>query len=187
MLRPGGLAVYYYGNLYLPALIREMERAGLRYLWTFCHPYAPNSLRTINHLGIEQSWKPVVAFAKGEWRSDRKIPDMLLAFPREKGRDYWEQSLPLLEYLLETFSEAGDTVLDPLAGTYTIMEACFNKDRKCIACDSDPAARCARPAAVGVGQAWDLRRPPRRRGGRGRGRRQRVNVSEENYCQGEST
>ena len=139
MLRPGGLAVFYYGNLYLNVLTREMEQAGLHYLWTFCHPYTPNSLRTINHLGIEQSWKPVVLFAKGAWRSERKLQDMLPAFPREKGRDYWEQSLPLLEHVLEMFSQPGDLVLDPLAGTATIMEACHNKRRRCVACDSNPA------------------------------------------------
>ena len=140
VLKPGALAVFYYGNMYLNILIQEMERAGLRYLWTFSHPYADNSLRTINHLGIEQCWKPVVVFAKGDWKSEQKIQDMLPAFPREKGRDYWEQSLPLLEHLLEMFSAENDLVLDPLAGTCTIMEACFNKNRRCIACDSNPAA-----------------------------------------------
>ena len=140
MLKPGGLAVYYYGNMYLNILIREMEQAGLHYLWTFCHPYAPNSLRITNLRGIEQDWKPVVLFSKGEWKSPRTIQDMLPAFPPEKERDHWQQSLPLLEHLLEAFSQPGDLVFDPLAGTCTVMEACDNKGRRCIACDSNPAA-----------------------------------------------
>ncbi len=141
VLKPGGLAIVYFGNLYLNVLIREMEATKeLHYFSTFCHPYAPDSLRTINHLGIEQDWKPVVGFAKGEWKSERKIEDMLPAFPREKGRDYWEQSVPLLEHLVEMFSQPGDLVLDPLAGTCSIMDACHSKGRRCVACDSNPAA-----------------------------------------------
>ncbi len=139
-LKPGGRAVFYYGNMFLNHLLREMEAKHINYLWTFCHPYAAGSCRSINRRGIQQDWKPVVLFAKGEWRSEHKIQDMLPAFPREKGRDYWEQSLPLLEHLLEMFSSEGDLVLDPLAGTCTILEACHNKGRKCIACDSNPAA-----------------------------------------------
>jgi hypothetical protein len=139
VLKPGGLAVYYYGNYYLNVLIREMEK-HLRYVWTFCHPYQPDGLKTISNHGIEQCWKPVVVFAKGDWRSPRKIEDMLPDFGREKSRDYWEQSLPLLEHFLEMFSQPGDLVLDPLAGTCTIMEACHDKGRRCVACDSNPAA-----------------------------------------------
>jgi hypothetical protein len=140
MLKPGGLAVLYYGNYYLNVLIREMEKVGLRYVWTFCHPYQADGLKTISNHGIEQCWKPVVVFSKGDWKSPRKIEDMLPDFGREKSRDYWEQSLPLIEHLLEMFSQPGDLALDPLAGTCTIMEACWNKGRRCVACDNNPAA-----------------------------------------------
>jgi hypothetical protein len=139
VLRPGGLAVFYYGNYYLNVLIREMEK-HLRYVWTFCHPYQADGLKTISSHAIEQCWKPVVVFSKGDWKSPRKIEDMLPDFGREKSRDYWEQSLPLLEHLLGIFSQPGDLVLDPLAGTCTIMEACHNVGRRCVACDSNPTA-----------------------------------------------
>jgi hypothetical protein len=138
-LKPGGLAVFYYSNYYLNVLIREMEK-HLRYVWTFCHPYQADGLRTISSHGIEQCWKPIVIFAKGDWKSPREIEDMLPDFGREKSRDYWEQSLPLLEHVLDMFSQPDDLILDPLAGTCTIMEACHSKGRRCVACDSNPAA-----------------------------------------------
>jgi 16S rRNA G966 N2-methylase RsmD len=138
ILKPSGLAVIYYGKDHLNVLFREMEK-HLHYLATFCHPYDPNGLRTINYLGIEVCWKPVVIFGKGSWKSPRKIEDLLPAFPAEKSRDYWEQPLPLVEHLVEAFSAEGDLVVDPVAGTFTVMEACFNKHRQCVACDIDPA------------------------------------------------
>ena len=157
--------MFYYGNYYLNVLIREMEK-HLRYVWTFCHPYQADGLRTISSHGIEQCWKPIVIFAKGDWKSPREIEDMLPDFGREKSRDYWEQSLPLLEHVLDMFSQPDDLILDPLAGTCTIMEACHSKGRRCVACDSNPAAMAH------ARQRWErikrklLRRFTQRRGGR---------------------
>ncbi len=64
MLKPGGRAVFYYGNMFLNHLVREMEAKQLTYFWTFCHPYATGSCRSINRRGIQQDWKPVVLFGK---------------------------------------------------------------------------------------------------------------------------
>ena len=139
VLKPNGLAAIYYGKDHLDSLFREMDKQHLKYLAMFCHPYEIDGMRSVNHLHIEVCWKPVVLFGKGTWKSPRKIEDMLPAFPAEKTRDYWEQPLGLVEWLLEMFSEEGDLVVDPVAGTFTVMEACFNKHRRCIACDIDPA------------------------------------------------
>jgi 16S rRNA G966 N2-methylase RsmD len=138
VLKPNGLVAIYYGKDHLDALFREMGN-HLKYLATFCHPYEADGMRSVNHLNIEVCWKPVVVFGKGTWKSPRKIDDMLPAFPAQKTRDYWEQPLTLVEHLLQVFSEEDDLVLDPVAGTFTVMEACFNKNRRCVACDIDPA------------------------------------------------
>jgi len=139
MLKPNGLAAIYYGKDHLDALFREMDKQHLKYLAMFNHPYEADGMRSVNHLGIEVCWKPVILFGKGTWKSPRKIEDMLPAFPAEKTRDYWEQPLGLVERLLEMFSEEGDLIVDPVAGTFTTLEACFNKRRRCVACDIDPA------------------------------------------------
>ena len=67
VLKPGGLAVLYYGNTHLNVMIREMEK-HLQYVATLCHPYEADGLRTVNYLGFEVCWKPIVVFSKGGWK-----------------------------------------------------------------------------------------------------------------------
>lgn len=43
-----------------------------------------------------------------------------------------EKPVPLLEYLIRTYTNEGETVLDNCAGSFSLGEACVNTNRNCI-------------------------------------------------------
>lgn len=49
-----------------------------------------------------------------------------------------EKPVPLLEYLLHTYTNAGDTVLDNTFGSCSTGEACLNTNRRFIGIERDP-------------------------------------------------
>lgn len=48
-----------------------------------------------------------------------------------------QKPVALLEWLIKTYSNEGDTVLDPCAGSFTTAVACINTKRSCIAIEKD--------------------------------------------------
>lgn len=70
-----------------------------------------------------------------------KYPDTLLTFcPREKGQRGFhptQKPVALMEYLIKTYSNEGDVVLDFCAGSFTTGVACVNLDREFIGIEKE--------------------------------------------------
>ncbi|MXW41703.1 MAG: site-specific DNA-methyltransferase [Acidimicrobiia bacterium] len=49
-----------------------------------------------------------------------------------------QKPVPLLSEFIDLFSNSGDLVLDPFAGSAATIVAAVDKQRRCLACESDP-------------------------------------------------
>lgn len=82
-----------------------------------------------------------------------RYPTDVLEFSNKNNRSIHptEKPLPLWGYLIATYTQPGDLVLDPYAGSGVTGAACFRLDRSYIIGDTDPgyvSAAAARIAAL---------------------------------------
>lgn len=82
----------------------------------------------------DTKWDKIVTTEnKGE-----RYPKTVLRFNRDKVKLHPTQKpVALFEYLIRTYTEAGDTVLDNTSGSGTTAIACMNTDRKYICIEKD--------------------------------------------------
>lgn len=69
---------------------------------------------------------------EGEYKSMTNCPKSILSYGREKGFHSAQKPVALLEYLIKTYSNEGDTILDNTMGSGSTMVACVNTKRKGI-------------------------------------------------------
>jgi site-specific DNA-methyltransferase (adenine-specific) len=72
---------------------------------------------------------------------EKRHPFNILYFPNENKPDPYHPTLkpvPLCEYLIKTYTDPGDTVLDITAGSGTTAVAAVNLDRDWLAFETDP-------------------------------------------------
>lgn len=69
-----------------------------------------------------------------------RYPNSIIKIPNgNNGRLHPTQKpIALFEYLIRTYTNPGDTVMDNCAGSGTTGVACYNADRKCILIKKDP-------------------------------------------------
>jgi site-specific DNA-methyltransferase (adenine-specific) len=70
----------------------------------------------------------------------QKYPVTRLDFPKDLGNTIHPTQKPvaLIEYLIRTYTDKGDTILDNAMGSGTTGVACINAGRKFIGIESDP-------------------------------------------------
>lgn len=68
-----------------------------------------------------------------------RFPGSILKFKPERGLHLTQKPVPLLEYLIKTYSKEGDTVLDFTMGSGSTGVACVNTSRKFIGIERDSA------------------------------------------------
>lgn len=73
-----------------------------------------------------------------ERRTDTICPDTVIWFPTERGYHPTQKPVALMEYLIRTYTNEGDTVLDNCMGSGTTGVACANTGRKFIGIERDP-------------------------------------------------
>jgi site-specific DNA-methyltransferase (adenine-specific) len=65
-------------------------------------------------------------------------PKSIIAFAAERGLHPTQKPVALMEYLVKTYTNEGDTVLDNCMGSGTTGVACKNLNRKFIGIEQDP-------------------------------------------------
>ena len=65
-------------------------------------------------------------------------PKSIVTFPSERGMHPTQKPVALMEYLIRTYTNEGDTVLDNCMGSGTTGVACMNTNRKFIGIELDP-------------------------------------------------
>lgn len=82
----------------------------------------------------DPNWqKQVVTTNTGE-----RYPKTVIKFNREKGLHPTQKPVPLMEYLIKTYTNEGDTVLDFTMGSGTTGVACRNLNRNFIGIEISP-------------------------------------------------
>jgi DNA modification methylase len=110
----------------LPTYNPQMEK---------CEPHKRNHSKGNNH-------KPSLNSCYGSFVetptiiSDEKFPTSIISISKEhKNGNFYhptQKAVPLLEYLIKTYSNEGDTVLDATMGSGSTMVACLNTNRSGI-------------------------------------------------------
>ena len=80
----------------------------------------------------------VTAILDGDNSGDMKYPSNIIKLPREQNNKHPTQKpVPLMEYLIRTYTNEGDTVLDFTSGSGTTGVAAANTGRKFIGVELD--------------------------------------------------
>ena len=75
---------------------------------------------------------------KEQWRTpDDRCPRSIIRFNRDRGLHPTQKPVALMEYLVKTYTNAGDAVLDFTAGSGTTGVACVNTGRDFIGIEKD--------------------------------------------------
>ena len=61
-----------------------------------------------------------------------RFPTTVIEFPREVGLHPTQKPVPLLRWLIRSYTDAGDTVLDPFMGSGSTGVACLSEGRRFI-------------------------------------------------------
>ena len=135
VLNPGDLFVSYSGQYHLPEVLRHLGE-HLTYRWTMASVWNGDS-NLIHPLQITSQWKPILIFSKGKWKEMSRWPDLSLVHEKDKSLHDWQQHESEVEMLVNYFSEVGNQICDPLAGSFTTAIACRRNGRKFVGCDSE--------------------------------------------------
>jgi len=137
VLKPGAFCIAYSGQANLPEVIRRLG-TSLEYYWTFCL-YHEGSTQIVNGINVMCRWKPILLYQKAPKRKiDNTVQDYLVSSGKqEKGDHEWQQTESGVGRLIELFSEPGDIILDPFAGSGTALKCAHDAGRKPIGCELD--------------------------------------------------
>jgi len=132
VLKPGGWLISYSGQAHLPRVLAQLS-ANLQYHWTLALHLTWHQV----FRGVWVEWKPILAFYKPPF-NETKFADFMEGSGPEKQNHDWAQNHQEAIKLIETFTQPGQVVMDPMVGSGSTIEACVETKRNCIAFEKDP-------------------------------------------------
>ena len=94
--------------------------------------------KPIKGYAVKSSFLNDTTFDKKERIYDEKNPTSIITFKKDKKREHTSQKpLELLEYLVKSYTNEGDTVLDNTMGSGTTNLACIKLNRKSIGIEKE--------------------------------------------------
>ena len=134
LLKPGGFCIAYCGHFHIDKVL-EMMSSDLNLYWMCA--LVQKTQTVVHSRNVICTWKPILIYYKEPLKIvDRTFKDVF-SFKREKSLHDWQQAEADAKYLIDFFSDVGDLVLDPFAGSGTIPKCCKDNKRRCIAMDID--------------------------------------------------
>lgn len=137
LLKPGGALVVMIGHSHLPKIL-ELMTPHIKYLWTMAYLTPANTARVFSAKALV-NWKPVLVFSNGSYTGDWYADVVNNSAPDKKYHE-WGQGESGMAALLERFTSAGQTVLDPFCGGSATGAAALNLQRYYIGSDVDENA-----------------------------------------------
>lgn len=133
VLKPNGYCIAYSGQMHLPDVMKRMSE-HLDYYWTFA-VYHEGQTQIVNGVNLICRWKPILIYQNGKKKIDTTIQDYFISEQREKHAHDWQQSESGVGYLIEKFTNPGETILEPFAGGGTTIKVAIAKNRQIIAAE----------------------------------------------------
>jgi ParB-like chromosome segregation protein Spo0J len=144
VLKPNGILASYSGQYYLDKVFVSLGKR-LTYRWMISTSWEGDR-NQIRPMKINNGWKPILVYSKGEWGERAPWSDTSFVKGKEKDDHDWQQNLEEVQYYVRAFSNPGDLICDPCGGSFTTAEAVRRLgDRRFIGCDIDESC-------VGKGQ-----------------------------------
>jgi DNA modification methylase/ParB-like chromosome segregation protein Spo0J len=146
VLKPSGFLAIMYGQNHLDEFFKVFESCNsnnkgnntkLRYYWTIAI-HMPDGQELFYMKNAVIRWKPIFIFQKLPAVILEHMFEDYISRPKpDKSVHEWKQDLESAMYVINTFSKEGDTILDPMVGTGTTIEASLMLKRRCIAVEKD--------------------------------------------------
>jgi hypothetical protein len=137
VLKPGASMFCMTTCYSLPTVITELGK-HLKYQWTLAFVMGGRG-SSINARRVRTRFKPVLWFVKDRYTGSTTL-DVIPAIGKDKRFHDWGQSEAGFDYLVDRFSKAGETVLDPFLGGGTSAAVALRAGRKFIGIDVDDQA-----------------------------------------------
>lgn len=123
VLKPSGYLITYAGHNRLDHIMAFMTRMGLEWYWILCQKNQGNTSAVFSRNMI-CAWKPILIFQKPPIEPRNLMGlDMITCGKRSKRYHAWQQSIHEAIFILRHFARDGDLVLDPFAGSGTVLLA----------------------------------------------------------------
>jgi len=135
VLKPHGFCIAYSGQMYLPEVINRMNE-HLDYYWTFCLQHLGDT-QIVNGVNVICKWKPVLIFQNGKKKIKNTLKDFVISEGKEKHDHNWQQSKSGISYIMEMFTDPGDIICEPFAGSGTTIIVAKELNRNVIAAEID--------------------------------------------------
>ena len=94
--------------------------------------YHSGKKQLVNGVNIMCGWKPILIFSKGKKKMRFPAYDVIESDTREKFLHEWQQSEGCVRSLVEIFSQPGELVVDPFAGSGTFLKVANDLGRRGI-------------------------------------------------------
>ena len=134
-LKKNGFLVAYCGHKNLYESMKRLNNY-LDFYWIFSLIHTGNT-QLISFNMIEAGWKPILVYQNGFKKHTKKVKDIITGTGREKNNHKWQQAIDELTYLIESFSNPGEIICDPFAGSGTTLIAVKQNNRVAFGAEID--------------------------------------------------
>lgn len=134
ILQPGGSLICYAGHYALPEIFPLMT-PYLRFWWVIALRHSET--RRLPGKWVEACWKPLLWFVKDHRANNNFFRDLISPPGPEKSLHDWQQSITEARYCIETLTDPGELILDPMAGSGTTIIAALLSGRKGLGIEKD--------------------------------------------------
>ena len=115
ILRPGGVACYYFGHQQMLDFADLLRSVGFLYRWTVAMVNVEENVGSCSYFGSMLSmWRPVLIFQKGGpgLRTVKMLGDVFRTEDRDKSMHRWTQSVGEAVHLIAGLTRNGSTIAD---------------------------------------------------------------------------
>jgi site-specific DNA-methyltransferase (adenine-specific) len=136
VLKPHGFCIAYSGQMYLPEVMQRMSE-HLDYYWCMSL-YMPGGTQIVNGVNMMCRWKPILIYQNGKKCNRGAVIEDYFANdkPNQDGHD-WQQGENGIAYLIEKFTNPGETIIDPFCGAGTTLKVAVTLNRHCMSAEID--------------------------------------------------
>jgi site-specific DNA-methyltransferase (adenine-specific) len=123
-LRPdGGLLLLYTGHDTLPEAVCEIGKT-LNFVWPIACYNGANVADTRHNIGIRSLWRPMLLFARGQYRAGKVFDDAIVSTDYDKTHHDHQQPLGEALFFIKALTRPKATICDPFLGSATTACAC---------------------------------------------------------------